>query len=64
FSSRRELQKYLPTKETNVCPNCKRSHEAMEFFYAVLLRSVDLMVTESEEFRRFLVDRGYASNET
>lgn len=64
FSSKRELQKYLPTKETNICPNCHRSHEAMEFFYAVLLRSVDLLVTESEEFLKLLIDQGYASNGT
>ncbi len=63
FNSRKDLQRYLPTKETNICPNCHRSHEAMEFFYAILLRSIDLMVTESEEFKKFLVDRGYASNE-
>ena len=34
----------------------------MEFFYAILLRSIDLMITESEEFKKFLVERGYASN--
>lgn len=62
FNSKKELQKYLPTKESNICPNCHRSHEAMEFFYAILLRSIDLMITESEEFKKFLVERGYASN--
>ena len=61
FNSRKELQRYLPTKESNICPNCHRSHEAMEFFYAILLRSIDLMITESEDFKRFLVERGYAA---
>ena len=63
FNSRKDLQTYLPTKGTNVCPNCHRSHEAMEFFYAVLLRSIDLMITDSDEFKKFLVERGYASEE-
>lgn len=63
FSSKSRLQKYLPTKNTNICPNCQRSHEAMEFFYAILLRSVDLMITESDEFTKFLKDRGYASED-
>lgn len=63
FSTRRELQKFLPAKQTNICPNCQRSHEAMEFFYATLLRSIDLMITESDEFKKFLIDRAYASDE-
>jgi len=63
FSAKKELQKFLPTKQTNICPNCQRSHEAMEFFYATLLRSIDLMITESDEFKKFLVDIKYASEE-
>lgn len=63
FSTKRELQKFLPTEQTNICPNCQRSHEAMEFFYAILLRSIDLMITESDEFKKFLVDIKYASDE-
>lgn len=63
FSAKRELQRFLPTKQTNICPNCQRSHEAMEFFYATLLRSIDLMITDSEEFKKFLVGKGYASDE-
>lgn len=63
FSTKRELQKFLPTKQTNICPNCQRSHEAMEFFYAILLRSIDLMITESDEFKKFLIDIKYASDE-
>jgi len=62
FSTKKELQKFLPTKQTNICPNCQRSHEAMEFFYATLLRSIDLMITESDEFKKFLVDIKYASD--
>jgi hypothetical protein len=64
FSTKRGLQKFLPTKQTNICPNCQRSHEAMEFFYATLLRSIDLMITESDEFKKFLIDLGYASDES
>ena len=60
FSATKGLQRFIPTKQTNICPNCQRSHEAMEFFYATLLRSIDLMITESEDFKKFLVDRGYA----
>jgi len=63
FSSRKELQQFLPTKDTNICPNCQRSHESMEFFYAILLRSIDLMITESKEFKEFLIEKGYASKD-
>jgi hypothetical protein len=63
FGSTRELQRFIPSKDVNICPNCQRSHEAMEFFYATLLRSIDLMITESEEFKKFLAERGYATNE-
>lgn len=64
FSNNRKLHKFLPTKHTNICPNCLRSHEAMEFFYAIILRSIDLMITESEEFNKFLKARGYASDDS
>lgn len=64
FGKTKELEKFLPTKQANICPNCQRSHEAMEFFYATLLRSIDLMITESEDFKKFLVERGYATNES
>ncbi len=57
----KELQRFIPTKQTNICPNCQRSHEAMEFFYAMLLRSIDLMITESEDFKKFLIEKGYAT---
>lgn len=63
FSNKRSLQKFLPTKNSNICPHCQRSHEAMEFFYATLLRTIDLMITESEGFSKFLRERGYASDE-
>jgi hypothetical protein len=63
FNRTKELQRFLPTSKTNICPNCQRSHEAMEFFYASLLRTVDLMITESDEFKKFLIERGYASDE-
>jgi hypothetical protein len=61
FSTKRELQRFLPTRNTNICPNCQRSHEAMEFFYATVLRAIDLMITESDDFKRFLLDKGYAT---
>jgi len=61
FGATKELQRYIPTKNTNICPNCQRSHEAMEFFYATLLRSIDLMITDSEDFKKFMVSRGYAT---
>lgn len=63
FSSKKELHQFLPTKDTNICPNCQRSHESMEFFYAILLRSIDLMITESKEFKEFLIEKGYASED-
>lgn len=63
FSSKKELQQFLPTKDTNICPNCQRSHESMEFFYAILLRSIDLMITESKDFKEFLIEKGYASKD-
>jgi DNA-binding transcriptional regulator GbsR (MarR family) len=63
FSSKKELNQFLPTKDTNICPNCQRSHESMEFFYAILLRSIDLMITESKEFKEFLIEKGYAYEE-
>ena len=61
FNTKKELQKFLPSK-ANICPNCQRSHEAMEFFYATVLRTIDLIITESDEFKRFLIDKGYASD--
>jgi len=63
FSSKRELQQFLPIRDTNICPNCQRSHESMEFFYAILLKSIDLMITESAEFKEFLIKKGYAKEE-
>ncbi|MDF0681680.1 MAG: hypothetical protein P0116_12030 [Candidatus Nitrosocosmicus sp.] len=63
FSLKKELEQFLPTKDSNICPNCQRSHESMEFFYAILLRSIDLMITESKEFKEFLIEKGYASKD-
>jgi hypothetical protein len=60
FNAKRVLQRFLPTRNTNICPNCQRSHEAMEFFYATILRTIDLMITESEDFKKFLLERDYA----
>ena len=63
FSHKKELQKFLPTKDTNICPNCQISHEAMEFCYATLLRTIDLIITDSSEFKKFLISKGYAAEE-
>ncbi|WP_458742883.1 hypothetical protein [Candidatus Nitrosocosmicus sp. T] len=63
FSSKKELHQFLPTKHSNICPNCQRSHESMEFFYAILLRSIDLMITESKQIKDFLIEKGYAYEE-
>ena len=62
FGTTKALQRFIPTKQTNICPNCQRSHEAMEFFYATLLRSIDLMITDSDDFKSFMVARGYATD--
>jgi len=62
FTLNKQLRKFLPAKNNNICPNCNRSHEAMEFFYASLLRTIDLMITESDEFKKFLIDKGYAND--
>jgi len=61
FSNRKELKPFLPhSNEDNICPKCSRNHEAMEFFYAILLRSIDTFITESEEFNHFLSERGWS----
>jgi hypothetical protein len=62
FGPTKELQRFIPTKQSNICPNCQRSHEAMEFFYATLLRSIDIMITDSDDFKKFMVARGYATD--
>jgi DNA-binding transcriptional ArsR family regulator len=61
FAQKKRLQKFLPLAvETNICPKCSLSHEAMEFFYAIILRAVDSFILESAEFRKFLEEHGYA----
>ncbi len=61
FRGKRELKAFLPQASgDNICPRCKRSHEAMEFVYAIVLRAIDKFITESDEFRKFLAERGYS----
>jgi hypothetical protein len=62
FKSRKELKVFLPqSSRNNICPKCGRSHEAMEFVYAIVLRAIDKFITQSDEFRGFLAQRGYSS---
>ena len=61
FAEKRPLRKFLPVKgETHICVKCRASHEGIEFFYALLLRTVDMLLTESDEFRQFLIQHEYA----
>jgi hypothetical protein len=61
FQGKRELRGFIPSQgEGSICPRCDRSHEAMEFFYAILLKAIDSFITESSEFREFLAKRGYS----
>jgi hypothetical protein len=61
FQEKREFRGFTPTQgEGTICPRCDRSHEAMEFFYAILLRAIDSFIAESSEFREFLAKRGYS----
>ena len=61
FGTRKELRTFLPAANLdNLCPRCERSHEAMEFVYAIVLRAIDKFITESDEFRGFLAERGYS----
>jgi hypothetical protein len=61
FSRKKELRAFLPiSSESNICPKCNRSHEAMEFFYAIILRAIDSFIAESSEFNHFLAERGYS----
>jgi len=61
FSRKKELRSFLPvSSESNICPKCNRSHEAMEFFYAIILKAIDSFIAESNEFKQFLAERGYS----
>lgn len=61
FSRKPELRTFLPRADPdNICPKCNRSHEAMEFFYATILRAFDSFVSESREFEEFLSEKKYA----
>src|SRR2546428_12504191 len=63
FTRKTELRAFLPTpNEENICLRCGRSHEAMEFVYALVLRAIDTFITDSEEFRKFLAARGYSKS--
>ncbi len=61
FSSRKELKSFLPnSNDASICPKCSRNHEAMEFFYAIILSAVDSFISESKEFNAFLSERGWS----
>lgn len=61
FARKKELRTFLPiSSESNICPKCNRSHEAMEFFYAITLKAIDSFIAESSEFNHFLAERGYS----
>ena len=63
FSSRRELKPFLPSNDLEgICPKCHRNHEAVEFFCTIILLAVQGLVSESEEFEKFLVERRFAGN--
>lgn len=63
FSSRRELQPFLPSDDPGgICPKCHRNHEAVEFFRTIILLAVQSLVSESEEFEKFLADRKFTGN--
>jgi len=60
-TERKELNRFIPTVgDTSLCPRCNRNHEAMEFFYAVILKAVDEFIGRSPEFHDFLLRFGYA----
>ncbi|MGA2666283.1 MAG: helix-turn-helix domain-containing protein [Nitrososphaerales archaeon] len=62
FKTRKELRAFLPLSgESNICPNCGRSHEAMEFIYAVIIKAIDSFIMDSKEVREFLAERGYST---
>jgi len=62
FAEKKPLQKFLPMKGgAHICVKCGASHEAIEFFYALLLRTADILLTESDEFRQFLIKHEYAA---
>jgi DNA-binding transcriptional ArsR family regulator len=61
FKTRKELRTFLPVAgDSNICPNCGRSHEAMEFIYAVIIRAIDSFIMDSKEVRQFMAERGYS----
>lgn len=65
FATRKELKPFLPnSSEGNICPKCNRNHEAMEFFYAIILRAIDRFITESKDFNHFLSGRGWSLEST
>ena len=57
----RSVKPFLPnSSEGNICPKCSRNHEAMEFFYAIILMAIDRFITESKDFSHFLSERGWS----
>ena len=61
FKEKNKLKSFAPVPEPNrICPICSRNHEATEFVFAILLAAIDNFLNESEEFRKLLLEKGYA----
>ena len=62
FSTKRELSSLIPkVNPNNICPTCKRNHEAIEFFTTVCVLAIHSLISESKEFEEFLVERKFSS---
>jgi hypothetical protein len=61
FATKSKLRPFAPVSdESRICPICNRNHEASEFVFAILLATLDTFITESNEFRELLVEKGFA----
>ena len=61
FREKTKLKPFVPVpEESMICPICGRNHEATEFVFAILLATIDTFINDSHEFRKLLVDKGYA----
>lgn len=61
FKTKGKLKSLLPvSEESRICPMCKRNHEATEFVFAIILAALDSFLTESPEFTKLLIEKGYA----
>ena len=61
FKTKSKLKSLLPvSEESRICPICKRNQEATEFVFAIILAALDSFLTESPEFTKLLIEKGYA----